>query len=621
MRVRASSWPGVALTLIRTFGLRGLALRAWHEVRVRLGLFRSKPRGDRRETERPALFPVDPGRFAGAEWAAGCTARAARVLGGEYQAFGDHWVPLPATAAEWGRNPATGMAFPSGPWWQVPTLSATLGDIKTVWEPGRFGWGYDLARGYLVTSDGRYAEAFFEHLERWCESSPPFRGPHWACGQETAVRAVMLVYADSVFRKAPAATPARAKLLRDVLAWSGERIRDAIGYAVSQRNNHGISEAAGLVVLGTRLDGEHPGAGEWRRFGATLLARLIEEQFAADGWYCQHSFGYCRLALDQCVIAQRALASRGDSLGAAAVDRLRLAGEMLAAVIDPDSGRMPNHGADDGSLVHPISSAAAGDFRPLCTALAATFGFPLPGGVRPDEETLAWLGAGPPAVVPPPGNFLRTGCSGWAAARIGAFRLFFRAGRYRSRPGHSDALHLELWFGGENLLADPGTYSYNAPAPWRNGLADAAVHNGPLINEAGPGLRGPRFLWYAWPDSDLTEARIEDGRLWLSGEVAGRVRRTVEATDRQVTATDTALARETRSLTVTWLLHPEANPDLVEIDGGASVVTAAEGTVAGWYSPAYGERIRSRSVVVRREGGPGVVVTTRVRAPGLSAPE
>ena len=611
---KPSQWAAVARTLYLTYGARGLALRARHEVRRRLGCFRAKPRADAGGVGGRPLFKIDPARFEAAEWRHAGMARAERVLAGEHQAFRCRWTPLPTTASDWVRHPVTGMAFPIVPWWKVPTLSPQLGDIKGVWEAGRFGWGYDLIRGYLVTSDERYVEAFFDNLASWSEGSPPFQGPHWACGQETAIRAVTLVYADSVFGKAAGATPVRLKLLRDILGWSGERIRDGIGFAVSQRNNHGISEAVGLVVLGSRLEGGHPEAAAWQRYGTHLLERLITEQFAVDGWYVQHSFTYLRLALDQCVVAQRALADRGKSLSAAVIGRLRAAGNLLAAVIDPSSGEMPNHGPNDGALVHPICSAGVRDFRPLCTALAATFGFPLPGGVRPDQETLAWLGAAVPPCTAPAGDGVTSGPSGWAAARLGPFRLFFRAGRYRSRPGHADGLHLDLRLSGHELLVDPGTYSYNAPDPWRNGLTGAAVHNGPLVNDGGPGLRGPRFLWYLWPESDLTAAKLAGGTLILSGQIADRVRRTIVATEDQVTVTDTALAPDSRSLAVSWLLRPGANPDLVEIDGDTRTVPAVEGAVAGWYSPAYGERIASASLVSRREGGPGTTITTRVRA-------
>src|SRR5690606_17874546 len=127
------------------------------------------------------------------------------------------------------------------------------GDIKDLWEPARFGWVYDLVRGYRITGEARYADAFRDRLHDWAASSPPFLGPHWACGQETAIRAVALLYAESNLPLAGSGA-----LLRDLLHSSGERIADGLDYALSQHNNHGISEATGLIALGCRFRGSDP---------------------------------------------------------------------------------------------------------------------------------------------------------------------------------------------------------------------------------------------------------------------------------------------------------------------------------------------------------------------------
>lgn len=38
--------------------------------------------------------------------------------------------------------------------------------------------------------------------------------------------------------------------------------------------------------------------------------------------------------------------------------------------------------------------------------------------------------------------------------------------RFRFRPSQADALHLDLWLEGRNLLRDAGTYSYNTESAW-----------------------------------------------------------------------------------------------------------------------------------------------------------
>jgi hypothetical protein len=208
---------------------------------------------------------------------------------------------------------------------------------------------------------------------------------------------------------------------------------------------------------------------------------------------------------------------------------------------------------------------------------------------------LAWLALDAPPVGPPLGDGLWTGASGWAAVRAGGTAAFLRAGRYSSRPGHLDPLHLDVRFGGREAVVDPGTYAYIAPAPWRNALAGAAVHNGPLVDGREPGVRGPRFLWYLWPDARLRSAVSVEGGYELMAELPGVVRRVVRVLEGEVAVEDTVLRPGAKEAAVCWLLHPDADPAQVEVQDGRSD-SAREGAVAGWYSPGYGVRLASRCV-------------------------
>ncbi len=612
-------WPAAAGTLARTFGVRGAAFRAVHELRRAANRFRAAPRHplvvDRLRAD--ATFRVDAARLAAATDAAAAIARGDRVLAGEHEAYRWTWMPLPTTPAAWLRHPRTAHVHPGrAPWWTVAHLDASAGDIKDVWEPARFGWVYDLVRASLVSGDPRYSAAFIREFERWAASSPPFAGPHWSCGQETAIRAVALLYAEA---NLPLAPDAAAAVLA-TLAASGERINDALGYAVSQRNNHAISEAVGLLAIGARLRDAHPEAARWEARGRRWFARLVSEQFADDGWYAQHSFTYLRLALDQCIVGARVLRAASGELPDVAVQRLRAAVALLLAVVEPESGDVPNYGANDGAFVHPITTAAYRDFRPVITAACATWDIPLPENVVCDAEALAWLGLPAPSPAPPLVDGVQHGASGWAAARVGNTRVFVRAGRYASRPSHVDPLHVDVRFGREPVIVDAGTFAYNAAAPWRNGLVTAHVHNGPLLDEREPGVRGPRFLWYAWPDARLAAVGWSGGVATIVAERGGEVRRTIRVTPERVEIEDHVEPGIADEVAVRWLLHPDAidsslHVDILEREDGPAqteVVRAIEGRVDGWYSPAYGVRQPSRTVVVRRAARRGGTLVTTI---------
>jgi hypothetical protein len=598
---------------LRSYGAKALRLRAKYEVRRRFGLYQAAPRVPHVvdvPSNAPSPFDVDLDRVRLAVNQSLAVERADRVASGMHQAYRDEWLPRPRSGAEWNVHPLLGTQYPSEPWWEMRrflSLDPTRGDVKDVWEPGRFTWVFDLVLGYAVTRDERYAEAFWNGAETFVEGNPPFRGIQWNCGQETSIRALSCLWGERAFAHASASTPQRRALLVDLFAWSGERVADAIEYAISQRNNHGISEAVGLVALGARLSGVHPHASQWLHHGTRLLNALVLDQFADDGWYIQHSLTYLRLALDQCIVAQRVLRhARGRGFSETAKIGIRAAIALLVELHDPTTGDVPNHGANDGSLVLPVSTSGYRDFRPSITAGAGTFAMTLPHGFQISQEAVAWLSLGHiPRHVDPPSARVVSGPSGWVSARRGRTRVFIRAGEYHSNPSHIDPGHVDIWIDGEPRAVDAGTFRYTAPAPWANGLSTNAVHNTVEVPSMPAARKSTRFLWLRWPAADViridesveaTTLDIWNGTWEARGLSHGR--RCVLNDDSVDVFDDIDSGHNAVEVHVHWLLPDGASlPTIESTNGGTvSLVRASETSVEGWRSLHDAERHAAMSV-------------------------
>ena len=294
--------------------------------------------------------------------------------------YGWEWRSLPSSAAEWNRNPITGFRYPIADWWRVTHLDPSTGDIKDVWEPARFGWIYDLVRGYAVTRSCTGVKELIYRFENFQRACPFYRGVQWSCGQEAAIRSFAL--------ETP---PPERKGILEFLGASGERIENGIHYALSQRNNHGLSEAAGLILIGLRLQDAHPKAKYWHKIGLRLILEQVEDQFAEDGWYIQHSFNYMRMALELVILVREATRNRGGCFAGNDLAKIRAAYRLLLAVMDHQTGRVPNYGANDGSHILPFSVSDHNDFRPTAVLLAASFGFPLPRALKVEKALLGWF--------------------------------------------------------------------------------------------------------------------------------------------------------------------------------------------------------------------------------------
>lgn len=540
---------------------------------------------------------------------------------GKFRYFSRHAFEL-GSPVDWRRNPFLNARLASDTHWcDWTAFSSEQGDIKDVWEPSRFGCAYWLVRAYAMTGDEKCPQAFWRLFESWCEQNPPNRGPNWRCGQETAFRIMAWCFALWGFWKCSATTPQRVTAMVTALAVSAARIEPNIAYAVSQKNNHAISEALGMFTVGT-LFPELRDAVRWQREGRRILEREVLRQTYADGSYVQQSMNYHRVMLHDCLWAWRLAELNGTPLSSDVRARIGAAAEFLFEMMDVPSGSVPNYGANDGALVLPLSSEGYRDYRDTIGAamLIATRRRVLPAG--PWDEAMVWLGGaeameGAPSIRHPAARRFDVG--GYYTLRTGRTWAMIRCHRYVDRPGHVDMLHLDLWHNGVNVLRDSGTYRYYAPREpgMDKYFKDIAAHNTVQVGGGGPLELVSRFIWLPWPDGRCT--RHSAGSFVGEHDAYARPpwnvlhRRSVDAsiTDRWI-VTDELVGTGEQLLTLRW--HLAEGPHDVEPADGAVVLRLAcgrvrvavegpggtsmhvkrgverDGEIAGWVSEYYGER-------------------------------
>jgi len=398
--------------------------------------------------------------------------------------------------SRWFENPVTGESVsPHRPWTQMRFASPDYGDLKFILEPSRFLFLYPLARAYALSGDERFPQAFWAAIEDWARHSPPMAGPLWICGQECSLRILAWSFALHSFINSPSTTSERVVLLVSMIAAHAWRTAQTLGYARSQRSNHLISEAVGLWTAGT-LYPELREALVWQNLGAHLLHEAVLDQITPEGVSQQHSFNYQRMILHMLLWTLRLAEIHRAPLHEDIRSRAQAAVDFIRPWVDPVSGHVPNYGSDDGSLILPLASGSYRDFRPLLQFAAGVLHRPAldPG---PWDEAALWFGVEPSIVekaapLPSPSatGYFRLGDeTSWA---------LIRAGHYTRRPFQADQLHVDLWWKGINLARDPGTYLYNGPPPWNNGLAGTAVHNTVTVDGRDQMRRAGRFLWLDW---------------------------------------------------------------------------------------------------------------------------
>lgn len=483
--------------LLFQIGLRAPAFYAVYKLGLKTGHYRRtearllrfagqhtiSPRPLFHLPQRQALLAVlgDSGR-------ADLFTEADEIVQGQVRLFGGSPLPLQLHFTEplrhWTEYESGHAPLPASGLQPADFLTA---DPKFIWEPARFGWAFVLGRAYHLGGEEKYARAFWHYVETFLESNPPYLGPHWMNGQEAALRLMAFAWALQIFAPSPASTPDRVARLTQSIAQHALRITQTLAYARAQNNNHLISEASALYTAGLLLQG-HPQSDRWRALGWRWLNWALQHQIGSYGEYIQHSVNYHRLML-QCALYVHAI--KTDAWPRATAESLGRASAWLFSLLDFGSGRTPNLGANDGALILPLAVSDFADYRPTVQAAARAFlNSGLPAG--PWDEMSLWLGLPAPEKTLEPGDYLADhlrGRESWA---------YLRTTTFKSRLGHMDQLHLDLWWRGLNITQDAGTYAYNAPPPWDNPLVTSRVHNTVTMDGGEQMTRAGRFMTLDW---------------------------------------------------------------------------------------------------------------------------
>ncbi len=456
---------------------------------------------------------------------------------------------------------------PDKHWSEYPMHTEAYEDLKFVWESGRFAIVYDWVRAYALTGDESLAERYWQHIESWIENNPPNTGPHWKCGQETSLRLMAWYVGWFAFKDCPATTSERFEKWLGAIAAQAYRVSQDYHYSYLQQSNHAVSEGLGLYVTGL-LFPQLKDAEQWREMGKKILEERVTFLIRRDGTYFQKSHNYLRFMVQIYLYVIRFGEANNDHFSKTVKQRLRACLDYLTAIVDPQSGRSPNFGSNDGALILPFNSCDFADYRPTLCALHYYFHKELLGEKGPWLEDSLWLfGAdslSPNASLrPEPHHSQRFDHSGIYTLGSAKSWGFVHAESYRDRPAHADALHLDLWWRGINICCDPGTYLYYGRRPWLDAYKHTRYHNTITVDGKDQMERGYRFTWGYWHQCQVNAYQGTGAVLHMEFEHDGYTRLTDSVIHRRAIArvaeeywvvVDDIIGEESHEIELHWLL-------------------------------------------------------------------
>ncbi len=507
------------LPILPKLGFRNVAYVAWYRLSLKMGWRKSKfPLGKAVE----GLFfketmPINNYPDA---WKSKTIEKADSILAGNLTWFYYHNFQV-GNPPNWFQNPFDNSTLnnPHKHWTEISDFDLNTGDVKILWESSRFDWLTDLARAYRVTGNEKYLETINHWLNDWSKHNPKNQGPNWKCGQETAIRVMKLISTAHILNQDASAQIALQQMITEHL----ERIAANIHYAIAQDNNHGTSEAAGLYIGSAWLLHQKQQAIEktrlekWKTKGRKLLENRIDKLIAPQGTFAQRSVTYHRVVVDTMSWVMYAMERYSEPAFSGKIqNRLQKLGTWQYKIMASPQGDVPNIGSNDGAMFETLHNCDYRDFRPSTQLFFGALNKQRVFDENEIDEVLFWHY---------PEKYeqfifhqmqqpiLEELDKEIVILKDGVLKVFLKLPNQRYRFATCDAFHLDVWYKGENLFCDSGSYSYNAGAE-TDKFKSVTMHNTVQFGKHEQMPKISRFLYGKWLQvADIQMSENKDG-LW-----------------------------------------------------------------------------------------------------------
>ncbi len=388
---------------------------------------------------------------------------------------------------EWNRDPLTGTMAPLDFGKQLNFKNYALcGDIKYLWEPGRFLQAVPLAIAWKVSADRKYLVVLKSMLSSWLEQCPYMMGVHWASPLELGIRLINWAhawhYAGGMF--SPMFEGEQGQIFRD--RWL-KSIYQHIHYIDgsyshgSSANNHLIGEAAGAFIACCvwPFEGRDD---RWKSKALGILEQEIQRQVHPDGVNKEQALAYQQFVLEFFRLAYLFDPISFSSFYRDQMDKMG----VFIAVMSDSAGNSPMIGdADDGV----VSGLSLLNQAPPVTGEIKTENLPdsYPDGgyhILRDEQSDLFM-------------VIDSGPLGYGPL---------------AAHGHADALSIYLALNGREFLIDPGTYVYGADSFWRSYFKGTSAHNTVRVDGVDQSESAGDFLWktHAHTQGNVERGTVKD---------------------------------------------------------------------------------------------------------------
>jgi len=510
----------------------------------------------------------------------------------------------------WRRDPVNRIESVPEYFRRIPYLdSKATGDHKVIWEFNRHQHWVVLAQAYRLTGRPEFLQTIEAQFESWVSENPYMRGINWTSALEIAFRAMSWIWVYHLVGD-QMGDAWRVRFLEQLFQ-HGCYLEYNLSVYFSP-NTHLLGEAVVMHALGA-LFPAFPRSARWRRQGGAWVERSLLVQVRDDGSHFEQSSYYHVYTLDM-ALTWYLLEGRPE--------RFRPRIERMAGYLDALMGptrRIPFLGDDDGGRwFYPYGARDEFGRATLATCALLFDRADWPCHDKDLAEQAAWwLGVStvPPRKDAEPRSRLFAD-AGIAVSRRGDIQAIAKAGPLGSGSGghsHADALSIVARNGDEEILIDPGTFTYVGDPEARAWFSQTEAHNTVCIDGLGQATTAGPFRWTEPAAVEILKWSSTVGHDFLDAECryCGFAHRRwllmLRAASLLLVVDDVRGPAGVHTVEQFWHLGIEPVPlgEYAWRIGSRTVLTIAPGSTVelqtGWRSPAFGVKQEAPVLCVRRQ--------------------
>lgn len=397
-------------------------------------------------------------------------------------------------------------------------------DVKFPWELSRFSFLITVARGYLIKNDAKYLTFIRSILKHWKTENPMAYSVNWY-PMEVAVRTANLIQLRELLLQSPKADET-INLLNEVLLLQGIFLWRNIEYT-DIRGNHYAANLTALLLLGNVYKDFYKEAKQWYNYAIKNTEAEFHLQFLKDGVNFEKSIPYHRLVVELFFICFLVMKRNGIKIKPKTLEIFKNTNNFIKNVTKPNY-LTPIIGDNDSASVFQNDDVTLNNHSNVLQ-LASLFledeSLNISNEIFNSSIECFGIKTINKSAKQDTFQFNTFETGGFTSAKFKTNYFITDYGEVgmkgRGGHGHNDLFSFELMLDHQDIIVDPGCYTYTGNLELKSEMKSSLYHNGLVVDnkEIAPQIGEWGISNIATPECVTTSE--DEKAVVISGEHSG----------------------------------------------------------------------------------------------------